>query len=793
MRFNNLRLRNWEIHEHLDIEFQTGLIGIVGANGSGKSSILRALAFGLLGVVQGAGTKPDCIRNGSKSCGVDLEFSHGENSYSVRRTINPHKQELICPNGQRMTRQEEITREIEGVVETSAETMENNIFIAQGNIDNVLYSTENKRLSEFQETFGLGRSEEAFKSLGAEISRFVITPGLAGQIEDCQKQLDEAETQLIGYRKTIETLKFEISELAADEKRYKDYIDARKMIGAIQQADEQCAKYQVAVADIEIELKAKEADYATLHNVLVTIEQPASEARKTLSQLQSGKSRYNAYNSALARIAGLEGSLAKLPVPANDDFINDLYSKIVQLKGSITDLSDKISGKKPRPKLPDELALEAERDKLLQHERDLKLLGATPSTSEIELSATKQNLEQTLTKFKAGVCPTCHQKVPDADPTHLQAELSRLTSELTDLRNKRMQTYTDGMASLMTAKQRNTEALIQFDKVAKDTMAKYLAQLTDKLSNMQSEHSAAVEVKRVVNETVSQLSALKEQLPSLECDAPLDKAEEERLQNYLEQYDQLKVRLSNQNSAVLVAKQKLASVNDALSKARSFRTGLGVISDMPDEATFEALSESMKKLSARTQSLMSVKENVVLLEVKIEQYKSSLARFRIQLEREDADAHWTDICKKVRETLHVTGLPAMMMREYATVLNRRMAHYLSIWESDFRVYLDESLSFMAQFPDGRHHMAARLSGGQKIVASTSFRLAMADTFASKAGLLILDEPSNYLDEDNIVHLQRLLLCLKEHAGSTGRQILLVTHEKQFAGFFDQTIYINKKD
>jgi len=70
---------------------------------------------------------------------------------------------------------------------------------------------------------------------------------------------------------------------------------------------------------------------------------------------------------------------------------------------------------------------------------------------------------------------------------------------------------------------------------------------------------------------------------------------------------------------------------------------------------------------------------------------------------------------------------------------------------------------------------------------------MSDTFARSVGLLILDEPTNHLDESNVVHLQQLLLKLKQFSGSTGRQILIVTHAESLTSFFDQTIKLAKKE
>ena len=75
------------------------------------------------------------------------------------------------------------------------------------------------------------------------------------------------------------------------------------------------------------------------------------------------------------------------------------------------------------------------------------------------------------------------------------------------------------------------------------------------------------------------------------------------------------------------------------------------------------------------------------------------------------------------------------------------------------------------------------SGGQKS------RVAFACLTYSKPHVVILDEPTNHLDKENVVHLQQLLVKLKQMAGQ--RQIIIVTHEEQLVGFFDHTIQLAK--
>ena len=75
MIVSHVQLRNWKRYEHLEVDFHAGLNFILGANGSGKSSLLQGIAFALSGVSPPSLALKDAIRmgaTGGASVSVDL-------------------------------------------------------------------------------------------------------------------------------------------------------------------------------------------------------------------------------------------------------------------------------------------------------------------------------------------------------------------------------------------------------------------------------------------------------------------------------------------------------------------------------------------------------------------------------------------------------------------------------------------------------------------------------------------------------------------------------------------------
>ena len=90
MRLNSLSLTNFRQHADTRIEFDTGLTGIIGPNGSGKTTVLEAIAWAIYGNPAARGTR-DSIRfnraGPRSSVRVELEFDLGGHSYRVVRGL----------------------------------------------------------------------------------------------------------------------------------------------------------------------------------------------------------------------------------------------------------------------------------------------------------------------------------------------------------------------------------------------------------------------------------------------------------------------------------------------------------------------------------------------------------------------------------------------------------------------------------------------------------------------------------------------------------------------------------
>ncbi len=209
-----------------------------------------------------------------------------------------------------------------------------------------------------------------------------------------------------------------------------------------------------------------------------------------------------------------------------------------------------------------------------------------------------------------------------------------------------------------------------------------------------------------------------------------------------------------------------------------------------DKSGLKALQERKEKLTADSQKYRDMQ----LQRVQYDSVKCELEGLEQDIISVTNQLKATD--PELRERLWLLHslyqskeLPAKVAFAIYKVLSEKLNFYLSEFESPYKVELHENGEFIAIFNDGHSISSARLSGGEKMLLSISFRLALHSVFSNDdtGGFIFLDEPTTFLDTKNRDGLFRVLNTLKTSHVFRDLQIIIVTHDDMLKPLFDAVV------
>lgn len=234
-------------------------------------------------------------------------------------------------------------------------------------------------------------------------------------------------------------------------------------------------------------------------------------------------------------------------------------------------------------------------------------------------------------------------------------------------------------------------------------------------------------------------------------------------------------------------------------------TALATLGLRQEEVTAENWES---KLEAEVRNLEGQRDTLTQLDTELAGLKATIAELSNQMtaldktvatlelrrgtQRELRDA--VAVLQRTREWFHYANGPHTLSTSVLGVMNQEVNRFLGQFTAPFTVEpSNDMLGFKCLFTDGRPVPpdgppdASMLSGGQKIQLAVAFRFAAYTVFASKLGLLSLDEPTVYLDDANVGRFCDLLQKVKQVAQGLNLQVWIATHERSVMTFVDTVI------
>jgi exonuclease SbcC len=784
MRLNSLRLCNFRQHADTYITFDTGLTGIIGANGSGKSTILEAIAWALYGQDAARGKKETIrsLRAGPNArVSVELDFEIGGHRYRVKRGLTQAELYLDGadqPIANSLTGVSDMLRRRLGM---SREEFFNTYFTGQKELDVMAAMAPSERAQFLSRVLGYERLrvaqrlvKERARMLAAEAAGVRAAMPDATSIERVHAEATERLAQATERARLSTERRERASALLAD------------VVPRWLAAQREREQLQEALAELRV-AESEAASYA----------RDAERIGRELADVASADAELQRLGEELAPLGPLSEELHQLDQLAREDGRRQaLLESERALEDEIRRLRERRARIETAPTLEEEVILELEQKRalleLVEGELEAKRTEWVRDRQEAETKRTtlrqqyaevKEQRERLVAAGEDGTCPTCERPLHDhyrsvldhfdelmgnlvADGKYFTSrieQLEEMPAEVRELDERRRATFEE-VGKLERRLAKVQLAVQELAQLARDLQAK-----DQRFDQVRSDREAIPG-----NYDAARHAEARRELERLR---PLD-ARATRLGTQLERRGALEAERDRAAAGVAAAQGRVAVLTarrDLLSFSEQSYADLRA---RHDAAAAELRSAELDAVAAAGEAT-----GASAAVARAAQARAELARAKGQLDaldrqkrlHDELDRAYTDL----RTDLNVQLRPEMSELASAFLTELTDARYDEL-------ELDDSYN-LTVLEDGVPKPV--ISGGEEDIANLCLRLAISQMIAERAGqsfsLLILDEVFGSLDEARRQNVVELLRGLQDRFD----QVILITHIEQVREGLDRVISV----
>ncbi len=783
----SLKLENFKKYKSYKIEFGQGLIGIIGKNGSGKSTIFEAILFALYGELKQRGWK-DTIRNATATTKdvvlIELVFEFDEKEYKVIREFRGKALSAnakLFKNGElQVSGAKDVTNSIISLTKMSKDAFLHTLFASQKELTSLSSLKNEDRRKMIRKLLGLEKIDfienllvEKSRELKREISAFAEV--LLGEDEIKAKQEQNKENETI--KKDLEKEKLKKSK-ELDTTRLKE-IDIKKELVQIQATKDKKQKLFN-----ELELIKNSINSNTQQQTKLTGELKELEIKKAeLKSLEPVKKEYQTTLELLKEQDKLKVyHLKKDGLQKEQEQLRIQYTKS---KSDITTLEKECERY-------DEFTFSAK-----QLERDISILQ--------DDIVDKQTIEKEIRAQIAGeqkLIDETNKKIANIQNLGRESNCPTCTRPL-------LEEYDNVINSLNTIVQNIHK--INIDKFTTQ-LQKVEEQRNEFVSQKQIKDKEFLEVSKSINLIQSKQKDLvkaKEHFTAIEQKGLKNKQELEKLEQYsydeskhlnmvskhnelkpkyeyilqletmLKRFTTIELELKNITTSILEQKNqyddkeiewKLINYNEATHKIK--QKLFDDTSKIKDEQT-KILGDIKVKIASIVGEIKTIQSS---LDNNDKQLKKVQTKKDDLLDYDKIKASLGEFKTKINSKV-APRISSMASEMYATITKGKYQH-IEV-SNDFNFYI---------YDDGKKYPIERFSGGEIDLANLVLRIAISKTLAelngaSSIGFLAFDEVFGSQDEERRMEILEAFHTIKEQY----RQIFLISHEMEIKEMFEMVV------
>jgi len=762
-----LILKNWKSHEESELEFSPGTNGLVGIVGSGKTSILDAISFGLFGTFPKLQLRKikleDIIMKkpvAKTSSEVEVEFVIDGNNYKVKRIIEKGRgtsYSEVTENGKVLDASgtKNVTAIVEKKLKVNYELFSKAIYSEQNAIDYFLTLGKGQRMKKIDELLMIDRFEATRVSTVKLANRFVE--------RKLAKQSTIDQLNLVGTEQTIIELVKSISDLETEKEKLQNNV-------------ERITKEKIDMENEVIELRKVKKNFeilkrteSGLDSTIITtlemienIENSLSEIGKEVNASTAGVEliKYSqTIDHTYRLLKEMETNYQKMQneftvAKTNIEFLKN--EKITQLEKEIEEkIQTKNEFEQLRDKTGENIGVQITNKKITMQ----KLIGDVESTR-VKIIEAQEQIEK-MSELE-GYCPICGTALSDERKKIIIIQKRRELNELSEKIEK-----------------------AKTERTVTDEEIKYLEKVAEKLEKMFREITGLDQMRTDLEKSKTLLGEYNQTNERLQKQIEELKIEIEKTKNKFENANTKKQKLEAMISQIKdyeSKKQKIVKLKDERNRLKS---DIIQLEDKLSSTMLEEVEQRLRELISKEKeiemTLINADEVAKERAVRLEELQKSIGGVKKEKESiqqlENLIKDMKTLAEALKQTQHelrkefVEAVNFTMNKLWETLYPYQdfIGIRLSIEDGDYVLQLQERTTNWV-------NVEGTASGGERSIACLALRISFALVLAPQLRILFLDEPTTNLDTRSV---EVLSTTLREKLSEFMDQCFIITHDDAF--------------
>jgi exonuclease SbcC len=773
MVIKNLRLVNYRRFASLTLEFPENLIGIIGQNGTGKSTIVEAIGWTLFGTRIARTDKLE-IRSqflqDNRACSAEIEFLYGQHEYRIVRQLkgkNAISEAAVYRDGQAQAeavQERGVNEYIESLLKLDYRSFLASTFARQKDLAALSSMQPEERRKSINRLIGIDQIDLARERIRRDRNeKRSFIDGMRTSLKD-PAELEIRKEALLHQQADKATIENAAKESIKDKAL--QLSQAKEALELQNQKRDLFMQWQAQIGKLDSRENENEKNLKRARAELQEIAQDEKELAsltadlKDFDKIKAEKERLDDEATKAARLDGKskEKGLTEKSLAKETNHVNELKP----VADELTSLDAALEEKKIREQgLEKQIGTWREKAKLINGQKEaVKRAG-------LDIKEKSQRIKELGPE---GRCPLCTQPLKDHYEevlTDLESQLGKLREELRAFQeeegrtNGELKTCEDEHKALRSEKER----LIKQHSTAKEA-SKNLLRAQEAVENF-SAQLVVIEKEILAIGQVDYDESLHKQL----------KGSYDKMQKMKERATQLAERVNRRakvEANIGEIEQMLRELLSEREESKTKQQELGF-----DEVHYQ---KSRKDLENKTSILDEAREELAKVREDLVGLSKELDRLDAEIEEQKDKRQKIESAEEV--VIYLNALDEHFGRfrlELAGRIRPLIAHRASaLFSLTTRarystIELDEDYNI--RIYDGNSPFAIeRFSGGEQDLANLCLRIAISQVVAERSGgapinFIVLDEIFGSQDAER----QDLILNSLGQLTSQFRQIFLITH------------------